>query len=54
LKEDEFEIEVENSSEVLDPLIEKLKKENRKILTINVEQPSIEEVFMNFVRNDKR
>jgi len=54
VKEDEFEIEVENSSEVLDPLIEKLKKENRKILTINVEQPSIEEVFMNFVRNDKR
>lgn len=54
IKDDEFEIEVENSSEVLDQLIEKLKNQDRKILTINVETPSIEEVFINFVRNDKK
>lgn len=54
IKDDEFEIEVENSSEVLDLLIEKLKSQDRKILTINVETPSIEEVFINFVRNDKK
>lgn len=53
IKDNEFEIEVENSSEVLDQLIEKLKNQDRKILTINVETPSIEEVFINFVRNDK-
>jgi ABC-2 type transport system ATP-binding protein len=54
IKDNEFEIEVENSSEVLDQLIEKLKNQDRKILTINVETPSIEEVFINFVRNDKK
>ena len=54
IKDNEFEIEVENSSEVLDQLIEKLKSQDRKILTINVETPSIEEVFINFVRNDKK
>ncbi len=54
IKDNEFEIEVENSAEVLDQLIEKLKSQDRKILTINVETPSIEEVFINFVRNDKK
>ena len=54
IKDNEFEIEVENSAEVLDQLIEKLKSQDRKILTINVEIPSIEEVFINFVRNDKK
>lgn len=54
IKDNEFEIEVESSAEVLDQLIEKLKSQDRKILTINVETPSIEEVFINFVRNDKK
>ena len=44
---------VENSTEILDFMIRKLQRESVKILKINVMKPSLEEVFLKLVRDEK-
>ena len=55
VKDETVFIHVENTEEVMDYVVDKMKSMKVKLLKINVEEPSLEEVFLNFMgeKDDK-
>ena len=46
-------IHVENSEEIIDELLKRTKASGAKLLKVNVEEPSLEEVFLNFMGENR-
>lgn len=49
VKDKTISIDVESAEEVMDYVIKKVKTTGAKLLKVNVEEPSLEEVFLNFM-----